>query len=88
MTAFKLRIGLGGEAMETPEHVADALRDLADLLDGFATFSDGSIRDLNGNTVGRYELDDEGDTPDYEIETLRDEIDAPRRYSNPELGTF
>lgn len=51
---FTLRIDLGNDAMQTPTDVANALRVLADRLDG-GVWGDGtseSIRDENGNTVG------------------------------------
>ena len=55
---FHLQIVLGNEAMQTPEDVAKALRDIADKLENSNTFQDrtgGSlIHDLNGNRVGGY----------------------------------
>lgn len=49
---FTLKIDLGNAAMGTPEDVADALRSIAsDVADGDES---GIIRDLNGNTVGRW----------------------------------
>lgn len=61
---FKLEIDLGDAAMKTPDDVARALRQVADTLDteggrapveGYSL--DGRIRDLNGNTVGKWFLD-------------------------------
>lgn len=57
MSAFVLRIDLGADAMQAPAHVAGALRQIADDLThgwGAGAASDGSIRDENGNTVGRW----------------------------------
>jgi hypothetical protein len=51
---FTLTVELGNAAMSTPEDVADALREVADALEAGA--SSGIVRDVNGNTVGRWEL--------------------------------
>lgn len=52
---FTLEIELGNEAMEETSHVANALREVADRLEG--GFPEGGIRDLNGNTVGSYRIE-------------------------------
>lgn len=57
--AFSLRIELGNDAMQTPEDIVEALRSVARKLEGGDT--EGTIRDLNGNTVGSFEIEeDEG----------------------------
>lgn len=53
---FKLHIKLGNDAMSTKDDVANALRELADKLDRTGDDS-GNIRDYNGNTVGKWEID-------------------------------
>jgi hypothetical protein len=56
---FILKIELGNEAMQTPQDIAQALREAAGSLDGLvpeATRASGSIRDLNGNRVGKWEI--------------------------------
>jgi hypothetical protein len=55
---FTVRIGTGNAAMSTGEDVAGALANLAEVLpqriaDGD---TDGAIRDVNGNTVGRWTI--------------------------------
>ena len=52
---FTLKIETGNAAMCEPEHVADALREVADKLD--AGEETGGIRDENGNTVGEFAAD-------------------------------
>lgn len=51
---FTLTIETGNDAMQTREDVARALREVAEALDGGR--EGGYVRDLNGNTVGSYEL--------------------------------
>lgn len=58
---FILKIKLGNEAMETPSDVAQALRETADKVERlFGRFPscgcDGSLRDVNGNTVGEFKV--------------------------------
>jgi hypothetical protein len=52
---FELKIETGNAAMNTPEHIAAALREVANDLDGWDSKGD-SIRDENGNKVGNYAL--------------------------------
>jgi hypothetical protein len=52
---FKLEIELGNDDMQTSDHIAEALRNVADQLDRGAP--GGRIVDENGNTVGRYEVE-------------------------------
>jgi len=54
---FALEIEMGNEAMRTRAHLATALREAAKqvAVDGRAG-SDGIIRDINGNTVGYWNL--------------------------------
>lgn len=57
---FKLNIDTGNDAMRAPDHLADALEDIAAELRGNTRYEDdGIVYDLNGNTVGRwtYQLD-------------------------------
>ena len=55
---FSLKIKLGNEAMQTPEDVAAALRSVAQAVDrvGVSSGEYGTIRDLNGNTVGSWRV--------------------------------
>lgn len=59
---FLLEIKIGNDAMQTCNHLADALRDVADGtfagLDQAPVRDSGRIVDANGNTVGKWELDD------------------------------
>jgi hypothetical protein len=51
---FTLTIKLGNDAMQTPEDIADALRDSANHLE---RGNDAApLMDYNGNTVGSYEI--------------------------------
>ena len=59
---FTINIELGNEAMNHPEHIAEALRKVADRLDVLDRdfLIDGAhlnILDLNGNLVGRTEAE-------------------------------
>lgn len=53
---FKLEIELGNEEMQSPEHVADALEHLAEVLrensENVLRNEKQSIFDVNGNDVG------------------------------------
>ena len=51
---FTLTIQLGNAAMQTSEDVAEALARVADSL--LAGVQSGTIRDINGNTVGSWNL--------------------------------
>jgi DUF917 family protein len=51
---FTLTIQLGNAAMQTGEDVAEALARVADSLQGGV--QSGTIRDVNGNTVGSWDL--------------------------------
>lgn len=54
---FTLNIATGNEAMQDPADIADALRRLADRLEAIhGWIGNGTIRDLNGNTVGSFAL--------------------------------
>lgn len=87
--AFSATIHLGNDAMSTPLDVAEALRKIADRLDGYAVGEvEGlgcfqTIHDANGNDVGRWKLgyvDRPGyATPEEErLEELRVELRAER----------
>lgn len=61
MPTFNLTIKLGNDAMQSGDDVARALRSVADCLantyDSLTLPEDaGAIFDLNGNTVGRWEV--------------------------------
>lgn len=54
---FGLTIYLGNAAMLTGEDVADALREVAECVESLSELTEpynGTIRDLNGNAVGRW----------------------------------
>ena len=51
---FSLTITLGNAAMSEPEHVAAALRSVAEQIEDHGRIGECRIRDANGNTVGRY----------------------------------
>lgn len=51
---FELRIELGNEEMQTDADLADALSNVIDRLD--RGLLNGSISDVNGNTVGSYKV--------------------------------
>ncbi len=58
---FTLTIETGNDAMQTFPDIAGALLKLATLLRGYGEISQtcwdgGKIRDLNGNSVGRWEM--------------------------------
>ena len=57
---FTLEIKLGNDAMQTPADIADALQDLAgdlkDAPDIEPTPSAGTIRDINGNRIGHWQV--------------------------------
>ncbi len=60
MDRFTLTIDLGNEEMQTPMNVAEALRKLATKLERDYNALDcdlgGKIMDLNGNSVGKWEV--------------------------------
>jgi hypothetical protein len=59
MSTFTLTIALGNDAMQTAEDVASALRATADYIEGtggWGHIDAGSVRDLNGNPVGEWEV--------------------------------
>ena len=58
---FALRIELGNDAMKTRSHLAKALREVAERLEKDSSRElrgDGSIKDINGNTVGGWVFDE------------------------------
>lgn len=59
-TSFKLRVGMGNDAMQDSLDVASMLRSLADKIETYG-FGSGaqSLRDENGNTVGEWEATQE-----------------------------
>jgi hypothetical protein len=56
MAKFTLEITLGNYAMQTPEDIADALQKAASHVQ--AGYGNGVIRDVNGNSVGSYAIED------------------------------
>lgn len=52
---FKVEITLGNDAMQTPAHVATALREIAAAVDETGVRG-GLVVDENGNDVGRFRL--------------------------------
>jgi hypothetical protein len=64
MATFNLTIELGNDAMQSPADIARALRRVAEtwgMIEGAAAVGEeGEIRDLNGNTVGGWEVRDDG----------------------------
>ncbi len=60
MDEFTLTITLGNSEMETPMHVAKALREVAKKLErdynALSCANDGKIMDVNGNSVGSWEV--------------------------------
>jgi hypothetical protein len=54
LSNFTLEIELGNDAMQNAGDISDALRCIAEDLDNLGT--NGRIRDLNGNTVGKWSL--------------------------------
>ncbi len=51
---FRLELELGNEAMDSHEDVATALEEVAGLVRDY--LNSGTIRDINGNTVGHWTL--------------------------------
>lgn len=68
MSNFTLSIELGNVAMASAEMVADALRAVADRVDGagHGTQDAGLIHDINGNTVGEWAFEEDDDDEDSE----------------------
>lgn len=53
---FSLTIDTGNDAMRLPSDIADSLTKLAEQVAATESYADsGTIRDINGNTVGRWE---------------------------------
>jgi hypothetical protein len=53
--SFKLDIKLGNDAMQTDADIADALNEVITKLDRGTL--EGTIKDFNGNTVGRFGIE-------------------------------
>lgn len=67
MMQFTVCINLGNAAMLTPSDVAEALQSIAcelvedaDTTEPFAHTNCQTIRDINGNDVGRWSCKDDG----------------------------
>ena len=54
---LKLEITLGNDAMQRLEHLAVAMRDASVKVQ--CGMKEGRIRDVNGNTVGHFEIVEE-----------------------------
>jgi hypothetical protein len=76
VSAFRLRIELGNDAMRTGEDVARALREVADQVEGFDPFVPygARIRDANGNTVGEWDVGEAEDAA-RRVERLHGSLD-------------
>lgn len=61
---FRVMIKTGNDAMQAGEHLASALRIVADRLEEGRL--SGGIKDENGNTVGRYEFKPWSETAVYD----------------------
>jgi hypothetical protein len=58
-SGFKLAFDVDNDAFEDGNRATEAariLRDIADRLDNVAYCGGGAIRDINGNTVGHWEM--------------------------------
>jgi len=57
---FTLDVAFGNEAMQNGSDLAGLLRELANKVDeqDQEALTGGVIRDLNGNTVGRWDIQD------------------------------
>lgn len=53
---FVLKIELGNDAMRTPRNLADALVLVAVKLKHVKGITQGNILDINGNSVGSWEV--------------------------------
>jgi hypothetical protein len=54
MSSFTLKIKLGNEAMQTDDDISSALKEVAYNVESGIT--SGKIFDLNGNSVGTYQV--------------------------------
>lgn len=66
---FRLRIELGNAAMRTWGDIAGAVAKMASRFDGRAREGEGEIRDVNGNTVGTWEVAEPAPTAPRDDET-------------------
>jgi hypothetical protein len=56
MPRFILEIELGNDAMRSDSDIAECIRDVATRVERFRVEPKNEIRDINGNTVGHYEV--------------------------------
>ncbi len=57
---FRVRIDMGNDAMQSPQDVAHALRQIAKDIDPYTdwrSFDSERVRDINGNAVGSWKID-------------------------------
>lgn len=53
---FTVEIELGNDAVQTADDIANILRETADRVDRVEVGAFRNIRDLNGNTVGLWQV--------------------------------
>lgn len=53
---FVLDIAVDNAAFDEPGEVARILREVAERVDGLVGVFSGGIRDINGNTVGTFDV--------------------------------
>lgn len=58
MAVFKLKVTMDNSAFDDREELPRILRALADRLENEKTYM-GNVRDINGNTVGNFIVEDE-----------------------------
>lgn len=78
---FTLEIRLGNDAMQTPSDVARALSDISHQLEAESSWDDAEaikkrLTDINGNTVGWWELDEPQYSSVVECPHCGDEVDV------------
>lgn len=56
MARFILEIELGNDAMRLDSDIAECIRDVATRVERYGVKPRNEIRDINGNTVGHYEV--------------------------------
>lgn len=60
MPQFILKITLGNEAMQSTSDIGEKLRDIAEEIEQYGEPEcpriSGNIRDINGNTVGSWQV--------------------------------
>jgi hypothetical protein len=90
---FRVRIDMGNEAMQSPQDVAWALRNLAHLIDPYTdwrTFhSDERVGDINGNAVGSWTIDKRSsETINSETRYTLDDLECRTTLSEGQFGNL